>query len=133
LDSNGKSAALKGGDVLEALKKRLERLERQTPLAVAIRWPLMLWNMRPLPQERIEKLAANERVVDDWYRDVVGGIVWSRERITTDPYDCGRRCEPGGYLIDVLEEIHQDCWHRMQHGVCRACADTPVAENHITP
>ena len=115
------------------LKQRLCHLERLMARTIlAARWPLMLWNMHPLPKERIEKLAANERVVNDWYRDVAGGIVWSRERITTDPDDCGRRCEPGGYLIDVLQEIHRDCWHRTK-GVCRACTGTPIAESLIAP
>ena len=68
----------------------------------------MVWNMRPLPKERIENLAANERVVNDRYRDI-RGIVWMRERITAEPNDHGRKCEPDGYLADVLEEVVTAC------------------------
>jgi len=32
----------------------------------------------------------------------------------------GRKCEPDGYLADVLEEVHRDCEHRTE-GACRAC------------
>jgi hypothetical protein len=99
--------------VLAGMKRRLERLERATTRGLADRWPLTLWNMYPLPKEMNEKLAANERVVSDWFRDLKG-IVWTRERIASDPDDCGRRCEPGDYLTDVLQEIHRDCPYRTQ-------------------
>jgi hypothetical protein len=123
--------AMRAKSRLKQRLERLERLERLTTQPPADRWPVMVWNMYPLPKGEIEQLAPNERVVNDWYRDL-GGIVWSRERITTDPDDCGRRCEPDGYLIDALQEIHRDCWYRTQ-GVCRSCAGTPIAESHITP
>ena len=116
-----------GGRVITQMKQRLQRLERAKAhlVRVSARWPLMFWNMRPLPRERIENLAANERVVSDWYRDI-RGIVWTRERITADPSDMGRKCEPDGYLADVLQEIHRDCEYRTEGG-CRACAGTPLA------
>src|SRR5437867_4025131 len=110
------------------MKRRLHRLERLKGQLIrpSARWPLMLWSMRPLPKERTANLPANERVVHDWYRDV-RGIVWTRERITTDPDDHGRKCEPGGYLADVLQQIHRDCEYRSE-GSCRACAGTPLSE-----
>ena len=115
--------------MIAEMKRRLERLERLERLKARMvrhsaRWPLMVWNMRPLPKERIENLAVNERVVNDWYRDI-RGIVWMRERITAEPNDHGRKCEPDGYLADVLEEVHRDCEHRTE-GACRACAGTPL-------
>ncbi len=90
--------------MLAEMKRRLERVERLKAHMVrhSAPWPLMFWNMCPLPNERIESLTANERVVNDWYRDI-RGIVWTRERVTADPDDQGRKCEPDGYLADVLQ------------------------------
>jgi hypothetical protein len=51
-----------------------------------------------------------------------------RERITQDPEDHGRACKPGGYLLDVLEELHQNCSSKDKTGSCGDCANTPVAE-----
>jgi hypothetical protein len=78
------------------------------------------------PTERIRALAPGERVVIDWYRD--GSTLWGSHRITTDPADRGRKCVRDGYLLDVLQEIHQSCWHREQTGSCLVCQGTPVAE-----
>ena len=114
--------------MIAGMKRRLEQLERRRTETrqPSAHWPLMLWNMQPLPKERIENLRTGERVVLDWVRDIQG-IVWMRERIAVDQDDRGRRCEPGGYLADVLEEIHQECDYRTK-GSCRACAGTPLSE-----
>ena len=44
----------------------------------------------------------------------------------------GNAVEPGGYLLDALQEVHRDCWYRTK-GVCQSCLGTPVAESHIAP
>ncbi len=119
--------------MLGGMTRRLDRLERRRAglAAPAARWPLMVWNMCPLPNESTRNLVGNERIDHDWYRDVCG-IVSTRERITTDPEDKVRKCEPGGYLADVLQEIHRDCAYRSV-GCCRACAGTPVSEPSPKP
>jgi hypothetical protein len=81
----------------------------------------------PLPRERKKNLAAGESVVIDWYRNV-NGVSWGRERISTDPADQGRHCQRGGYLVDVIQELHQACTYREQAGSCSTCRGTPVAE-----
>jgi hypothetical protein len=86
--------------------------------------------MHGVPRERLQTLGPGERVVIDWYRDG-GGMVWGRERITNDPTDKDRKCITGGYLLDVLKEIHQGCSHRLQSGSCLICKGTPVAEKRL--
>jgi hypothetical protein len=80
----------------------------------------------PLPDERLAELAPWERLVLDYFRQE-GLLISAAERITSDPKDQGRRCEPGGYLEDVIRELHRDCYHRERAGFCATCADTPVA------
>src|SRR5450432_428397 len=69
---------------------------------------------------RGEKLAPDERIVLDCFRQR-GPMIDAQERITTDPKDNGRECEPEGYLGDVIAEIHVDCWYRDRGGVCTIC------------
>jgi hypothetical protein len=83
--------------------------------------------MHGLPLKRTQNLADGERVVIDWYRDF-GGWVEGRERISSDPADRGHACKNGGYLIDVIQELHQTCSHRERSGSCRTCRGTLVAE-----
>jgi hypothetical protein len=74
-------------------------------------------------------LAPGERVVEDWFRDC-GSMIWARERVTTETEDIGRRCPPGGYLLDVLEDFHDLCPWRTRTGVCQMCEGTPVEKRH---
>jgi len=99
------------------LLRRVERLERQIPHEP--RWPTMLWMMDPIDQEVRAALAPGERIVDDWYRDM-RGVVWARERITTDPTDHDQRCEKDGHLLDVIRELHETCELR-ERGGCGNC------------
>ncbi len=83
--------------------------------------------MHGASMERQKNLAPGERVVTDWFRDSIG-FVHGQYRITSNPNDQGRRCKAGGYLLDVLEEIHQNCSEREKSGSCQVCHGTPVAE-----
>jgi hypothetical protein len=80
----------------------------------------------PITEERRRNLEPGERVVLDYFRQN-GFLIDAAERITTDPKDQGRRCEPGGYLESVIRELHEDCDYRGRDGGCHTCADTPVA------
>jgi hypothetical protein len=80
-----------------------------------------------LPRERKENLVASERVVIDWYR-IVSGVIWGRERLSNDPADRGRCCERNGYLVDVIQELHQACSYRERPGWCATCQGTPIAD-----
>ena len=100
------------------LLRRVERLERRTPHEP--RWPTMVWMMDPLDQGIRAALAPGERIVDDWYRDLYG-VVWARERITTNPTDQGQRCEKGGHLLNVIRELHKTCELR-ERGGCWTCS-----------
>ena len=80
-----------------------------------------------VPRERKDNMATGERVVIDWYR-IVCGVFWGRERFSNDPADRGRCCEPSGYLVEVIRELHQDCSYREQPGSCATCQGTPVAD-----
>jgi hypothetical protein len=88
--------------------------------------------MHPLPGKRKRNLASGERVVVDWYRDF-GGVIEGRERICTDQVDRGRVCKRGGFLIDVIQELHQTCGHRERTGSCRVCHGTPIADTAHQP
>jgi hypothetical protein len=81
-----------------------------------------------VPWKRMQSLAAGERMVVDWYRHS-GALSRGRERITTDPADKGRHCKRGGYLVDVIQELHQVCRNRELEGSCFDCRGTPVAES----
>jgi hypothetical protein len=80
-----------------------------------------------LPAERKTNLAAEERVVVDWYFHS-NGVVWGRERVTEDLADQGRCCKRDGYLLDVLHELHEACLHCDQVGSCCTCAAAAVAK-----
>ena len=105
------------------LWRRLDRLESQInpegpPSAVFI--------MHPIPEEKRNNLAPGERIVLDHYRQT-GFLISAAERVTTDPADCGGKCEPGGYLEDVIQRLHAQCYWRERGGSCNSCDGTPVA------
>jgi len=75
------------------------------------------------PQETT--LRNGERAVLDIYR-ASGFVEWARERITTDPNDHGQSCQPGGFLLPVIEELHHSCEYRLRNECCNDCAGTPV-------
>jgi hypothetical protein len=79
-----------------------------------------------LPYERKQNLAVGQHVVIDWYR-TVSGVIWGRERISDVPADRGRCCERNGYLVEVIQELHQTCSYRERPGWCASCEGTPVA------
>lgn len=99
------------------LIRRLERLESQ--FAHVIDRVILVWPRHRIDQARREALADNERIVSDVYREI-GDLGYSRERITTDRLDEGRRCPPRGYLEDVIRELHNNCGKR-DSGGCRDC------------
>lgn len=72
------------------LLRRMTRLETRFG---ALDAPKFILLMDGNAQEPCKSLAPGERIVIDWYSDV-DGFVLARERITTDPADDGRRCEP---------------------------------------
>jgi hypothetical protein len=109
-----------------SLTQRIGKLEALYAAPKQIRSPLVMLAER-VP-ERAH--APGERVVEDWFRDR-GSMVWARERVTTETEDSGRRCPPGGYLLDVLEDFHHDCPWRTRTGVCQMCQGTPLAEKDI--
>ena len=104
-----------------SLIKRIGKLEALYATSKRVRSPLVMLVERNQEGE----LAPGERVVQDWFRDC-GSIVWARERATTETEDVGRRCPPGGYLLDVLEHFHEHCPWRQRTGVCQMCLGTPV-------
>ena len=106
-----------------SLTQRIGKLEALYAAPKQIRSPLVMLVERALETA----LAPGERVVEDWFRDR-GSMVWARERVTTETEDSGRRCPPGGYLLDVLEDFHHDCPWRTRTGVCQMCQGTPVRE-----
>jgi hypothetical protein len=96
------------------LIRRLEKLEsRLPPLPVGACWVSSARDDRT-------GLAENERIVYDLYRQE-GLWFSSREHITTDPNDQGRRCPPGRYLEDVIRELHEECEWR-DKGCCGICS-----------
>ena len=110
-----------------AILKRLAVLEeRFKPPPPGKRYS-MVWMMHALAPEVKANLGDSERIVGDVFRDF-NGIGWAAERITSDPNDNGRDPEPGGYLEDVIREIHQTCSHRDCMEGCRVCEGTPVAK-----
>jgi hypothetical protein len=104
-----------------SLIRRIGNLENLYTAAKLVRSPLVML----VEREQEGELARGERVVEDWFRDC-GPIVWARERVTTETEDGGRRCPPGGYLLDVLETFHEHCPWRSSTGVCQMCEGTPV-------
>jgi hypothetical protein len=79
-----------------------------------------------IPENKLDRLPDAERIVLDCYRND-RFFVEARQRVTRDPNDQGRQCEPGGYLLDVLREVHAGCSHRAIPGYCSSCFGTPVA------
>lgn len=72
------------------LLRRITRLETSSG---HVRLPKFVLVTNSIAREQRESIAAGERIVIDWVNDV-DGFVNARERITTDPADEGRRCEP---------------------------------------
>jgi hypothetical protein len=104
---------------LEGRIRRLEALgARRKPAE-----PLL---MLVASAESDRELLPSERVVIDRFRDT-GNIIWAWRRITSDPAESGRRCEPGSYLVDILTPFHECCPWRKITGACRMCQGTPVA------
>jgi hypothetical protein len=79
-----------------------------------------------IPENNLEQLPDGQRIVLDCYRND-RFFVQARQRVTHDPNDDGRQCEPGGYLLDVIREVHAGCIHRESVGHCSSCIGTPVA------
>jgi hypothetical protein len=105
------------------LISRIELLETRLTPQQPQPWVFI---MRPLPDERLMDLEHGARLVLDHFRHD-GLLISAAERITTDPKDHGRRCEPEGYLEDVIRELHEDCYFRSRGGSCNSCKNTPVA------
>src|SRR5437868_6030821 len=103
--------------------RRIGKLEALYAAPKTVRSPLVIL----VEREQERELASDERTVLDWFRDC-GPIVWARERVTTETEDAGRRCPPGGYLLDVLEDFHKHCPWRNSSGVCQMCQGTPVGK-----
>jgi hypothetical protein len=103
------------------LIRRIGNLESLYAAPKLVRSPLVML----VEREQEGELARGERVVEDWFRDC-GPIVWARERVTTETEDGSRRCPPGGYLLDVLENFHEHCPWRSSTGICQMCEGTPV-------
>ena len=101
------------------LQARLDRLEEI--LQAQTRGPIRLCFIRPINVFGPVTLAENERIVWDVYRSSEGGRTdWARERITVDPSDHGRTCEPDRCLEDVLQEMGDKC-DREADGSCGGC------------
>ena len=111
-----------------SLIKRLGKLEALYAASKPVRSPLVML----VERNQHGELAPDERVVEDWFRDC-GSIVWARERVTRETEDVGRRCPPGGYLLDVLEHLHERCPWRKRTGVCQMCQGTPVENEECKP
>ena len=107
----------------KTLSKRLDMLEqRRIPRAI----PCMVFNMHPLSPEDKQNLQPGERIVSDHYRQT-GYLIYAAQRVTSDPKDQGRRCEPEGCLEDVVRRIHESCEERHKSGSCNSCHGTPIA------
>jgi hypothetical protein len=103
------------------LIRRIGTLESLYAAPKLVRSPLVML----VEREQEGELTRGERVVEDWFRDC-GPIVWARDRVTMEKEDGGRRCPPGGYLLDLLETFHEHCPWRSTTGVCQMCEGTPV-------
>ena len=84
----------------------------------------MVFTMHTLQQK--QNLKPGERIVSDHYRQT-GLLIYAAQRITNDRNDHGRRCEPEGYLENVVKRIHTDCYFRVRSGSCHSCHGTPIA------
>jgi hypothetical protein len=112
---------------MSSLEDRLRKLELKLSQCERPAMEGLATVAHVVPRERQGKMATGERVVIDWYR-IVGGVIWGRERLSDDPADRGRCCEPSGYLVEVIRELHQTCSYREQPGSCATCQGTPVAD-----
>ena len=83
-------------------------------------WPAFVVVCNGIEPERRNRLAANERIVQDWFRND-NQFVLARERITSEAGDEGRRCARNGCLEDLVRELHSACEYRDQ-GCCKFCA-----------
>lgn len=99
------------------LLRRLERLEDQLESKTC---PVVYGIPHPDDEPGFSTLAPGERIVHDIYR-IRGCWGDARARITADPNDQGRKCDRGGYLEDVIRELHATCEQRDQ-GECGTCA-----------
>ena len=113
---------------MKAIERRLRKLEakRNPPVKRVVSGLASV--AHALPWARKQNLAPGERVVVDWYRHS-NGVFWGRERISFDPADPGRHCNRGGYLVEVIQELHQTCPDRKLEGSCHKCRGTAVAES----
>jgi hypothetical protein len=105
------------------LIRRIDKLEQLWSAPEGARSPLVLC----IEREHETELAPGEHMVQDWFRDC-GSVVWARDRVTTQTAEGGRRCPPGGYLLDVLEDFNQRCPWRQRTEVCQMCQGTPVGD-----
>jgi hypothetical protein len=109
------------------IKNRLRNLEsRRNPEATVCSGLAVVTH--GLPRESTKNLAMGERVVVDWFREI-GATLCGRHRISSDQADEGRVCKRGGYLLDVIQEVHRGCRFREHNGACPICEGTPVAED----
>ena len=105
------------------LSNRLDILEqRLIPKPIVY----VVFNMHPLPPEQKQNLGPGERIVSDHYRHT-GLLIYAAQRITSDPNDNGRQCDPEGCLEDVVRRIHEECELRQRLGSCHSCHGTPIA------
>ena len=111
---------------MRRIESRLRKLESALELRDRPQCRGLAVISRFVPFERKNNLGAGERVVVDWFRNS-NSMTYGRERIVCDTADKGRKCKPGGYLLDVIEEIHQGCFHREITGSCQICRNTPAA------
>jgi len=98
------------------LERRLARLEQRLG---PIDLPGFVVVVKATYRKQRDSLAPDERIVHDWFRRD-NGYVLARERSTANPDDEGQRCEPGGCLMAVIQELHETCEFR--EGGCRICA-----------
>jgi len=107
------------GQTLRALPTVLATLRRHHLRSVSL--PELLATDPP----SVAQLREGERAVLDIYR-ASGFVERARERITADPNDHGQSCEPGGFLLPVIEELHQSCEYHLRNECCNDCIGTPV-------
>jgi hypothetical protein len=116
---------------MRRIESRLRKLEAQVAIRDRPTCDGVACVMHGVSEERRKNMSPNERIVVDWFRNR-DHVTEGRKRITADPTDQGRKCTRNGYLLDVIEELHQSCFHREKPGHCWVCQDTPVAENKVS-
>ena len=101
--------------MMRQLHKRLARLEvlcqRQARGPIRV---VMIWH-----SVKRNQLAEGQRIVVDEYR-WARCVGQGRERITSDPEDEGRCCEPGRCLEDIVRELGEEC-QLQADGTCPLC------------